>query len=191
MSAIPDQSDGAATSGRIDRILISTEALEARVHVLADDIARTYESTPGGLTIVTVLSGALVFLADLIRKLPLMLRIGLVTVSSYPGGVTRSAGAKLVSSSYPELQNRDVLLVDDILDTGGTLRLVQKEIRAAAPRSLRTVVLLRKTSKAPPDVPVDFVGFDIEDAFVVGYGLDYDGLYRNLPHIAEWRPIGD
>lgn len=119
-----------------------------------------------------------------------MLRIGLVTVSSYPGSSTRSAGAKLLTSSYPELQNRDVLLVDDILDTGGTLRLVQRDIRAAAPRSMRTAVLLRKMGKAPPDVTVDFVGFDIEDVFVVGYGLDYDGLYRNLPHIAEWRPDG-
>ncbi len=188
MSAHADVPDGVARPGRIDRVLISATALEERVHGLAHEIARTYAVTSDGLIIVTVLSGSLVFLADLIRKLPLMLRIGLVTVSSYPGGTTRSAGAKLLTSSYPELQNRDVLLVDDILDTGGTLRLVQREIRAAVPRSLRTAVLLRKTGKAPPDVTVDFVGFDIEDVFVVGYGLDYDGLYRNLPHIAEWRP---
>jgi hypoxanthine phosphoribosyltransferase len=79
------------------------------------------------------------------------------------------------------------LIVDDIQDTGATLRLVQADVRRAGPRSLRTVVLLRKRGKAANDIPIDFVGFDIEDAFVVGYGLDYNGLYRNLPYIAVLR----
>ena len=172
----------------IARVLISKEALETRVAGLADEIAAAYAECEGGITIVTILAGSLIFLADLMRRLPMKMKIGLVSVSSYAGATTTSRGAVLASTTLPEIAGRHVLIVDDILDTGGTLRLVQDELRKAGPRSVRTTVLLRKPNKAPADVKADFVGFDIEDAFVVGYGLDYDGLYRNLPYVAVLTP---
>ncbi len=176
----------------IDRILISSRRIADRVGELAAELAREY-APPGreqscDLTIVAILSGSLIFLADLIRRLPMRMRIALVTVSSYPGASTESRGARLFEQITADVAGRDVLIVDDILDTGGTLRAVRAELARRQPRSIRTCVLLRKPAKAPPDVPADFVGFDIDNYFVVGYGLDYDGLYRNLPDIAVLRP---
>jgi hypoxanthine phosphoribosyltransferase len=172
----------------IARVLITEEALKKRVAVLATEITRSYADPQAGITIVTVLAGAIIFLGDLIRRLPIKIRIELVSVSSYRGRTTSPGDPILTPTSLPDLHGRDVLIVDDILDTGGTLRLVEDEVRRAGPRSIRTAVMLRKAGKAPPDVTVDFVGFDIEDAFVVGYGLDYGGLYRNLPFIAVLKP---
>ncbi len=171
--------------GDIDRVLISEAALAERVTSLAAEIESAYAPAASGLTVVTVMTGAVVFLADLIRQLPCRLEIGYIAVSSYAGPVTTPGLAVAGAISLPELRDRDVLIVDDILDTGGTLRLVQTRLLEQNPRSLKTVVLLRKPGKAPADVSVDFVGFDVEDVFVVGYGLDYDGQYRNLPYIAE------
>jgi hypoxanthine phosphoribosyltransferase len=172
-----------------ERILFPRERIAQRVRELAGEIAETYESDAGegGLTLVTILSGSLIFLADLIRELPLRMKIGLITVSSYRGATTESRGARLLQDLNVEVAGRNVLLIDDILDTGGTLRLVRKRLLEVGPRSLRTCVLLRKVSKAPADLPADFVGFDIDDVFVVGYGLDYNDLYRNCPDIAVLR----
>jgi len=169
-------------------VLIGQDALRKRVGEMAADIAAVYEGVNDGITIVTVLAGSLIFLSDLIRQLPLRMRIGLATVSSYPDRTVESGGAKLGSTSFPDLHDREVLIVDDIIDTGGTLRVVRAEVLGRRPRSIRTAVLLRKKGKAPADVPVDFVGFDVDDEFVVGYGLDYDGLYRNLPYISVLGP---
>lgn len=170
-------------------MLITAEALRKRVESMATEIAGAYEGDPDGITLVTVLAGAIIFVSDLIRRLPIKLRIGLIGVSSYAGATTVSRGARIESIILPDLRNRNVLIVDDILDTGGTLRLVQAHVRSAGPSSMRTAVLLRKAGKAPADVEVDYVGFDIEDVFVVGYGLDYDGLHRNLPHIAVLESV--
>jgi len=104
-------------------------------------------------------------------------------VSTYPGKTTSPQQPRTVLALTGAVADRHVLIVDDILDSGRTLRQVQSLIRQRRPKSLRSVVLLRKPSKAPPDVPVDFVGFDIEDLFVVGYGLDFNDLYRNYPHV--------
>ncbi|MBI4581040.1 MAG: hypoxanthine phosphoribosyltransferase [Planctomycetes bacterium] len=171
----------------IDRILISRHRIAERVMELAAEIARTYAGdVEAGLTLVTILSGSLIFLSDLIRCLPLRMKIGLITVSSYKG--TKPTPAAILQQLNTDVTGRHVLLVDDILDTGGTLRLVREQLVSAGPKSIRTCVLLRKPSKAPPDVPADFVGFDIEDVFVVGYGLDFNDHYRNLPDIAVLRP---
>lgn len=172
----------------IDRVIISESAIRARVAGLADELADRFADTRDGIVLVTILAGSVIFLADLIRRLPMKMRIGLITVSSYPGATTRSHGAILASASLPDLRGRDVLIVDDILDTGGTLRLVQQQVRRAEARRMTTAVLLRKRASAPEDLPVEFVGFDIEDEFVVGYGLDFNGLYRNLPYIAVLKP---
>jgi hypoxanthine phosphoribosyltransferase len=168
----------------LDRILISRERIAQRVRELARSIEQTYLNThDDGLTFVTILSGSLIFLADLIRELPLRMKIGLVTVSSYRGTATQPGELKLLSDFNVDVRGRHVLLIDDILDTGGTLRMVRHHLADAGAKSIRTCVLLRKPSKAPADVAADFVGFDIEDAFVVGYGLDYNDHYRNLPDI--------
>lgn len=172
----------------VARVVVSERQIEARVAAMAEEIASFYADSKEGVTIVTILTGSLVFLADLIRRLPIRMRVALVTVSSYAGKTMQSRGAVLESAILPDLCNRDVLIVDDILDTGGTLRLVRDRLRAESPRSIRTAVMLRKRDKAPADLPVEFVGFDIEDEFVVGYGLDYDGLYRNLPYIGVLKP---
>ncbi|RME38615.1 MAG: hypoxanthine phosphoribosyltransferase [Planctomycetota bacterium] len=182
----------------VGRALISPEALQSRVSALAEEIVASLPPSPADLTLVAVLSGSIIFLADLMRRLPMKMRLGLVTVSSYRGRATQPGPPRFEATALPSVAGRDVLIVDDVLDTGGTLRLVQREVSTAGARSVRTAVLLRKNTPAAREVAVDFVGFDIEDVFVVGYGLDYDGLYRNLPYIAELtreentalRPLG-
>ena len=172
----------------INRILITRQQIADRVKQLAADVAGTYHDNQEGLVLVSILSGAIIFLADLIRQLPMKMKIGLITVSSYAGKTTVSKGPKILRDLNLDITNRHVLVVDDILDTGKTLRLVLAELDDRKPASLRTCVLLRKPDKAPPDVPAHFVGFDIEDVFVVGYGLDYNDHYRNYPHIGVLRP---
>ncbi len=167
----------------LERILITRETIAHRVRELAEDIAVTYRDRSRELVIVPILSGSLIFLADLIRCLPFKMRIGLMTTSSYPGATAESQGAKLIQPLSVDVRGQDVLVVDDILDTGSTLRLVGEHLRAHEPASVRNCVLLRKPSKAPADLRVDFLGFDIEDVFVVGFGLDYNNLYRNWPDI--------
>jgi hypoxanthine phosphoribosyltransferase len=172
----------------IERILIPREQIAARVHDLAREIVLSYPNSQDRITIVTILSGSIIFLADLIRQMPIKMEIGLVTVSSYSGATTESRGARLMKDLSVDIRDRDVLIVDDIFDTGGTLRLVKGLLGERRPRSLKTAVLLRKLAKNPPDVSVEFVGFDIEDRFVVGYGLDFNDQYRNYPHIAVLKP---
>ncbi|MGQ9651661.1 MAG: hypoxanthine phosphoribosyltransferase [Phycisphaerae bacterium] len=172
----------------IARILISRDKIAQRVKELAEEIARTYEGdTDAGITVVMILSGALIFVADLMRQLPLKMKVGLIMVSSYAGPRTSPGEPKVIHGLNTDVAGRHVLLVDDILDTGGTLRMVHRRLEEAGAHSIRTCVLLRKPAKAPPDVKADFVGFDIEDTFVVGYGLDFDDQYRNLPDIAVLR----
>lgn len=172
----------------IARILLQREQIQTRVRALAAEIAAVYDAGAGGLTLVPILCGSIVFLADLIRELPLKMKIALVQISAYPGRAVTAHEPETVMQLSGQLRGRHVLLVDDILDSGRTLRKVQAVVREHQPASLRTAVLLRKPAKAPPDLPVDFVGFDIDDLFVVGYGLDYDDHYRNFPHLGVLRP---
>jgi hypoxanthine phosphoribosyltransferase len=172
----------------VARILLHRKQIHARVHELAEQIADCYAEDERGLTLVPILSGSIIFLADLIRELPMKMKIAVVQLSTYRGPAVTPRNSKTIIDLADDVRNRHVLLVDDILDTGGTVRRVQKMIRQRQPASLRTVVLLRKPDKAPPDVQVDFVGFDIEDLFVIGYGLDFDDHYRNYPHIGILRP---
>jgi hypoxanthine phosphoribosyltransferase len=180
------------TTGSVDRdiaeVLLPADRIAARVQELADAIARDYAADHGErLVIVPVLTGAFMFLADLVRDLPHKIRIEVVTVSSYPGTSTVSKGAALVGVLPKELDGRDILIVDDILDSGQTLGLLRDEIVRRHPRSVRTCVFLRKQCPRVREVPCEYVGFDIPDAFVVGYGLDYDGFYRNLPYVGVLR----
>lgn len=172
----------------IGRVLLTQEQITARVREMGRTIADCYARDERGLTIVPVLSGSIIFLADLIRELPLKMKIALVQISAYPGASTTAREPKTVLNLTGDVRGRNVLILDDILDSGRTLRRVVQIVREHEPASVRTAVLLRKPSKAPPDVEADFVGFDIEDEFVVGYGLDFDDLYRNYPHIGVLRP---
>jgi len=170
----------------IDRVLISRERIARRVDELALQIAGMYAPYSEGLTIVAVLAGALIFAGDLIRRLPLRMRIGLLMVSSYTG--TSGGQPRIVFDAAGQIRGRHVLVVDDILDSGRTMQTVLAELGRHEPASLRSCVLLRKVDKAPERIHVDFVGFDIDDVFVVGYGLDYNDQYRNWPDIVVLRP---
>jgi len=171
----------------IDRVLISQQQIATRVKEMAAKITADH-SADGEITIVPILTGALVFCADLIRQMHVRMKIGLLTVSSYPGESVRTQGSKVISEKLGDVKGRHILLVDDILDSGGTLKLVAPLIRELGVASLRTCVLLRKDRPAAKEVSVDYVGFEIPDEFVVGYGLDFDDYYRNLPDIVTLKP---
>jgi hypoxanthine phosphoribosyltransferase len=152
---------------------------------LSEDLRRDGHSAfdQDRVVLIPIMTGAMIFAADLIREMPLKLSIGLVTVSSYSGQSVSSKGAQLASALPDNLAGKHVLVIDDILDSGQTLALVRAVVWAQHPASLRIAVLLDKKTKRVREVPVDYVGFEIPDEFVVGYGLDYDGYYRNHPEI--------
>ncbi len=176
----------------IARILISKQQLADRIAELARQI--TAEHTPPGIpqggeiTIVPILTGAFIFCADLIRHIPLPIKIGLVTVSSYPGSSVSTQGSQLLGRQLGDVTGRHLVLVDDILDSGGTLKLVVPMLRELGAASVKTCVLLRKDRPQAHSVHADYVGFEIPDEFVVGYGLDYNNYYRNLPDIVTLKP---
>jgi hypoxanthine phosphoribosyltransferase len=165
------------------KTLLSKDELHRGVERMAREIHDTYGQGP--LTIVTVLTGSLVLVADLIRMLDMPLRVGVIEASSYGGATTTRGELTINAELMLDIRGRDVLLVDDIFDTGHTLVQVIEKMREFAPRSVRSAVLLRKKGRQEVDAQPDFVGFDIPDEFVVGYGLDYDDLYRNLPFLAS------
>jgi hypoxanthine phosphoribosyltransferase len=166
-------------------VLIAAEEIQARVGELALAIRGDH---PDAVHFVCVLKGAFVFLSDLSRALPGDCSLDFMAVSSY-GKSTRSSGqVQLLKDLDTDLEGRDVVIVEDIVDTGLTLTYLQDILRARAPRSLRTACLLSKPSRRKVDVRVEYIGFTIEDKFVVGYGLDYGERYRNLPYIGV---IGD
>jgi len=169
----------------IERILITRDAIAERIEALGREIHRDLEGQTSGedVILMPILTGAVMFVADLMRHLPFKLKIGVVAVSSYPGTSMSSRGAQLTSALPDDLAGRHVLIVDDILDSGGTIRLIREEVERRSPASVRACVLLRKMIPAAMDTPCEYVGFDIPDEFVVGYGLDYDDFYRNLPDI--------
>ncbi len=163
------------------RVLIPEDEISKRVELVAGQIARAYEGQP--LTIVGVLTGCLVFLADLIRRLDLPLRIALVQASSYRGATTQGGELHIQDDLLPDLKGRHILLIDDILDTGRTMKHLVDHLRGLGTASVRTAVLLRKKGRQEVAIEPDFVGFEIPNEFVVGYGLDYDDEFRNLPFI--------
>ena len=169
------------------RALISSDDIQLRVREMAADIRRDH---PDGVHLVAVLKGAFVFLSDLARAMPGRCSIDFMAVSSYGKLPSSSGQVQLLKDLDSGLEGRHVVLAEDIVDTGLTLAYLQDILRTRSPRSLRTACLLNKPSRRQVDVTLDYVGFTIEDAFVVGYGLDYDEQYRNLPHIAVLEPPG-
>jgi hypoxanthine phosphoribosyltransferase len=164
------------------RTLYTESELHQGVKRMAGEISQTYGDCH--LTIVSVLTGSVVLVADLIRMLEMPMRVGVIEASSYGGATTTRGELTINAELMIDIGGRDVLLVDDIFDTGHTLVKVIDKMHEYEPNSIRSAVLLRKQGRQEVKQQPDFVAFDIPDEFVVGYGLDYDDLYRNLPHLA-------
>jgi hypoxanthine phosphoribosyltransferase len=163
-------------------VLIPEEKIAERVNELGKQISRDYQGK--SIHLVCVLKGAYTFLADLSRAIEIPVTLDFLAVSSYNEGTSTSGAVQLTKDLDTALEGRDVLIVEDIADTGLTLRYLYNMLNARRPRSLKVIALLSKPSRRTVDVPVDYVGFEIEDRFVVGYGLDVDQKYRNLRYIA-------
>ena len=167
-------------------VLLSAAELAAGIDRLAATVRREYDRRP--LVVVGVLTGSIVLVADLIRRLECPIELTMVSASSYRGTATSPGRLELRLDSLPDLAGREVLLVDDIFDTGRTLEAIVAELRSRGAASVRSLVLVRKAGRAEVASQPDFVGFDIPDVFVVGYGLDFDGAWRHLPHLAALDP---
>jgi hypoxanthine phosphoribosyltransferase len=166
-------------------VFISEERIRTRVAEMAQEIRRDY---PDGLHIIAVLKGAFMFLSDLARQMEGEVSMDFMALSSYAKGTTSSGEVRLLKDLDTTLDGKDVLVVEDIVDTGLTLTYLQDILRARGPRMLRTACLLSKPSRRQTNVKVEYIGFTIEDKFVVGYGLDYAERYRHLPYIAVVTP---
>jgi hypoxanthine phosphoribosyltransferase len=166
----------------LKRVLYREEEIVARLDQLAVQITEDYRGKD--LTVLAILNGSLIFMSDLLRRIPLPLQLECLRVKSYYGGTVSTGRVEFDHAALPLIQSRHVLLLDDILDSGNTLAAIIETIRLEArPLSLKSCVLLRKMKKRSLSIEADYVGFDIEDEFVVGYGLDYQERYRNLPFI--------
>lgn len=165
------------------KVLITAERIQQRVAELAAEIGQDYRGRP--LTIVGVLNGSLMFLADLVRHLDHPIRIGFIQVSSYRGTTTQAGVLHFGPEILPDLTGRHLLVLDDILDTGQTLSHLVTHFQTRNVASLKLGVLLRKIGRQEVACEPDYVGFEIPDRFVVGYGLDYDDEFRHLPFLAE------
>lgn len=166
---------------REPRVLLSAEAIAARVRAMAAELDREQGGRP--LVVVGVLKGSFVFLADLVRALRGPLRVEFLGTSSYGGGTESSGEVRITQDLTHPVEGQDVLLVEDIVDTGLTLDYLLEMLRARQPSRLRVAALLDKPSRRRRSVAVDYLGFTIEDVFVVGYGLDHDERWRNLPYV--------
>jgi hypoxanthine phosphoribosyltransferase len=171
--------------GEVERILITEAQLAKRIRSLSRQIQHDFAGRE--LVVVSLLNGTVMFLADLIRNLSLPLRLDFIGVSSYGAG-TESGELVFTKELRLGVRGRDVLLVDDILDTGKTLSRVMSKLRALNPRRIRTCVLLNKAARRVEKIEADYVGFEIPDFFVIGYGLDFAERYRNLPFVGVLHP---
>ena len=181
--------------GDLERVLFDEPAIHRRLDEMAAQIFDEYRERD--LTVIAVLHGSLMFVADLLRRIPLPLKLECLSVASYHGKVqtsgdvifkpataSRSGGGQ---TALPDVAGRDILILDDILDTGHTLAAIRESLEKAKPQSIRVCVLLSKKKQRAREVDPDYVGFEIEDEFVVGYGLDFRERYRNLPYIGVLR----
>src|SRR5215217_8544901 len=171
----------------VAEILLTEEQIQAKVAELGAAISRDMAGRQ--LTLVSVLKGSLPFMADLMRAISLPVRIDLMEVSSYGGTTTESSGlVRILKDLSSSIEGEDILIVEDIIDTGLTLNYLVRYLRGKNPASLRICTLLDKPARRLVDIPVDYVGFEIPDQFVVGYGLDYGERYRNLRFVGVLRP---
>jgi hypoxanthine phosphoribosyltransferase len=166
--------------------MLSEETLQARIRELGAQITADYEGKD--LIVVGLLNGVYPFFADLTRAMPMELDVSFMQVASYHGGTHSTGEVKIIKDLDKAIQGKHCLVVEDIVDTGTTLHKVRNLLLDREPASLRIVTLLDKPSRRLTQVPVDYTGFTIEDRFVVGYGLDYDGKFRNLPFVGIFQP---
>lgn len=163
------------------RVMISAEQIQARIQEMAAEIRRDFEGRD--LMVVGVLKGSFLFMADLVRAIDLPLRCDFLGLSSY-GSATESSGVVAITKDLSEpVEGRHVLVIEDIIDTGLTMAYLLDNLATRRPASVKIVSLLSKPARRRVEVDIDYLGFTIEDRFVIGYGLDYNGLYRNLPYI--------
>ena len=167
----------------IEQVLVDAETLQARVKELGQIISEEYEH--GDLILICVLKGGVAFLTDLMRHITVPHEIDFLAISSYGAGQRESTGAvRLIMDLKADISGRDVVIVEDIVDSGRTMEYLLRTLGARNPASLRICTLLSKPSRREVDVPLDYVGFEIPNEFVLGYGLDLDEKYRNLPYVA-------
>ncbi len=168
------------------KVLLTQEELRGKVKELGRQITQDYQGK--NLMIVTVLKGAVVFLADLMREIDVPAEIDFMVVSSYGAGTKSSGVVKIVKDLDVPLKDKDLLIVEDILDSGMTLSYLKELLEGREPRSIRIATLLDKPARRKVDLKADYIGYSVPDEFVVGYGLDYDEKYRNLPYIGILKP---
>ena len=174
---------------KLTGVMLSQGEIENKVTELAKQIEKDYEGQD--LVLVGILKGASVFVADLMRKINLNVNIDFMSVSSYGSGTVSSGTVKILKDLDVDIKDKNVLIVEDIIDSGITLRNLYDTLMTREPRSLKLCTLLNKPARKKVDVNVDYVGFVIEDKFIVGYGIDYDEKYRNLPYIAIVEDVED
>jgi len=170
----------------VEEILIDGDAIARRVAEIGAAVTADYEGRDPVL--VSVLKGSLVFLSDLIRAMELPLSIDLMEVSSYGSGTETTGQVRILKDLSGSIEGRDVIVVEDIIDTGLTLNYLLKYLDDKGPASIRVVCLLDKPARRLAEIPIDYRGFTIPDRFVIGYGLDFDERYRNLPYIGVLKP---
>ena len=173
----------------IESILIPEEKLKARIYELAKQIEKDYQGKT--VTFICILRGASVFFCDLVREINLDVRFEFMSVSSYGAGTTSSGEVRIVKDINTPLAGKDVIIVEDIIDSGSTLSFLKKILEQRGPASIKVCTLLDKPSRRKVEFKGDYVGFEIEDKFVVGCGLDYAERYRNLPYIGVVTPDGE
>jgi hypoxanthine phosphoribosyltransferase len=171
--------------GDLQRVLFDEPTILRRLDEIAGQISKDYRDRE--LTVIAVLNGSLMFMADLLRRIPLPLKLDCLSVASYHGKAQASGEVIFKQIATPDVKDRHILILDDILDSGHTLAAIREKLETAHPRSVRVCVLLQKKKTRARTVNADYVGFEIEDEFVVGYGLDFDERYRNLPCIGVLR----
>ena len=172
----------------VEAVLISEELLASRIRELADKVSETYRDAEDELILVCVLKGAVYFLTDFTRALSIPSQMEFMAVSSYGNSTTSSGVVRILKDLDREIEGRDVLIVEDIIDSGLTLSWLMRNLNARNPRSLEVITLLRKPEVVKADIGLFDVGFDIPNEFVIGYGLDYSERYRDLPFVGTLHP---
>ena len=172
----------------IGEVLVAEQDLQRRVSELAAEVSRDY---PDGVLLVAILKGAVPFLADLMRRLEVPCELDFMAVSSYGSSTDSSGVVRILKDLDSSIAERDVLIVEDIIDSGLTLHYLLKNLRARGPRSLEVCALLTKPERRRVDLPIRYVGFEIPNRFAIGYGLDYDERFRNLSYVAALRERDD
>lgn len=173
-------------AGRIGRILITEDELRQKVKELGEQITKDYEGKQ--LLLVGILKGSVVFMADLMREIKTDCKIDFMSVSSYGSGTVTSGEVQIILDLRKPIQNYDLLIVEDILDSGVTLSYLRQLLSARGPKSIKICTLLDKPDRRMRDIKPDYCGFTIPDEFVIGYGLDVDEKYRNLPYVGIYEP---